>query len=154
MRMRECFQLWVPKISLLFIPLGFIHPQENKNPKSQYFGQKKVIFSNIWCANIDTWPSLANTFLRLSPEKCFDFGYGNKYCMAHLMPLLAGPCWQSSSNYKNGLEGSSSSDGKCNCKSKTWLHCPMMSWSKIGNVLSTSFARASHLAPLSHLTFS
>ena len=25
-----CFQFWVPKISLLFIPLGFIHPQEWK----------------------------------------------------------------------------------------------------------------------------
>ena len=37
-----CFQFWVPKISLLFIPLGFIH--QTKSPESQYFGQKSWFF--------------------------------------------------------------------------------------------------------------
>ena len=56
-----CFQFWVPKISLLFIPLGFIHPQEWKIRVQNHnvLVKKKFIifyhlmqFMRIWCASM------------------------------------------------------------------------------------------------------
>ena len=70
-----CFQFWVPKISLLFIPPGFIHPQEWKLRVQNHkiLVKKRWFFFTIdavyahWCASdahrcasakIGAWPTL------------------------------------------------------------------------------------------------
>ena len=70
-----CFQFWVPKISLLFIPPGFIHPQEWKLRVQNHkiLVKKRWFFFTIdavyahWCASdahrcasakIGAWPAL------------------------------------------------------------------------------------------------
>ena len=87
-----CFQFWVPKISLLFIPLGFIHPQEWKLRVQNHkiLVKKRWFFFTIdavyahWCASdahrcasakIGAWPSLVQTlntslFTNLILETC------------------------------------------------------------------------------------
>ena len=55
-----CFQFWVPKISLLFIPPGFIHPQEWKLRVQNHkiLVKKRWFFFTIdavyahWCASM------------------------------------------------------------------------------------------------------
>ena len=46
-----CFQFWVPKISLLFIPPGFIHPQEWKLRVQNHkiLVKKRWFFFYYWC---------------------------------------------------------------------------------------------------------
>ena len=73
-----CFQFWVPKISLLFIPPGFIHPQEWKLRVQNHkiLVKKRWFFFTIdavyahWCASdahrcasakIGAWPALIST---------------------------------------------------------------------------------------------
>ena len=72
-----CFQFWVPKISLLFIPPGFIHPQEWKLRVQNHkiLVKKRWFFFTIdavyahWCASdahrcasakIGAWPALVS----------------------------------------------------------------------------------------------
>ena len=73
-----CFQFWVPKISLLFIPPGFIHPQEWKLrvqnhkilvKKIWFFFTIDAVYAH-WCASdahrcasakIGAWPTLVST---------------------------------------------------------------------------------------------
>ena len=93
------FQFWVPKISLLFIPLGFIHPQEWKIRVQNH---KKFIFLYYWCglcelcelcesdahwcasANIGAWPTLVETlFGRMPFEHAVSFNtwfFPNCFC--------------------------------------------------------------------------
>ena len=76
-----CFQFWVPKISLLFIPPGFIHPQEWKLRVQNHkiLVKKRWFFFTIdavyahWCASdahrcasakIGAWPSLIQIHIR------------------------------------------------------------------------------------------
>ena len=75
-----CFQFWVPKISLLFIPPGFIHPQEWKLRVQNHkiLVKKRWFFFTIdavyahWCASdahrcasakIGAWPTLVETLI-------------------------------------------------------------------------------------------
>ena len=83
-----CFQFWVPKISLLFIPPGFIHPQEWKLRVQNHkiLVKKRWFFFTIdavyahWCASdahrcasakIGAWPALIGTqlFMILGPKR-------------------------------------------------------------------------------------
>ena len=84
-----CFQFWVPKISLLFIPPGFIHPQEWKLRVQNHkiLVKKRWFFFTIdavyahWCASdahrcasakIGAWPALVLLHIMLNTAlHCF-----------------------------------------------------------------------------------
>ena len=84
-----CLQFWVPKISWLFIPFDFIHPQEWKLRVQNHkiLVKKRWFFFTIdavyahWCASdahrcasakIGAWPSLVETlFGRMPFEHAF-----------------------------------------------------------------------------------
>ena len=97
-----CFQFWVPKISLLFIPPGFIHPQEWKLRVQNHkiLVKKRWFFFTIdavyahwcasdahWCASakIGAWPSLIEIL-------------ESQYSKAH--PWVLGRPWQKEFGFK------------------------------------------------------
>ena len=135
---------------------------ENKNPKSQYFGQKDVILFYIWYPTgkyrhmaIPSYHLIEvitrKNALIVVTERNIVWLTWCHYLLDPVDKAVAKMALKQAAAAAAVAMVNAIAKAKPGCTVRWWVG---QKWEQIGNVLSTSFARASHLAPLSHLTFS